>query len=407
MIQYLNIYSSKNQYNSLTYSLILVTLIILIPTLNKANVFYNILSCSDSTLFLRKQNTLFIPFVLFNSYDKFQPAILFASKEGLNYLEKFYIIPSYSFKNQNFNSHFYIKSKPLPVFYNIFNDYEFNFRNFSYFLKGDTALRYSVFILNSGLIFKQKNSKIRFSILPIFLKFDKLKWINNINNYEITKKQAFFLKFESCFEHFSQTRTKYSTTLALETYSKYIRTYLIEQIFLKYKHNDKGLKLRFFVGYFLNKNLPSIIDGRFRLSGIAGIYDYKFENTYLSRSEYSYNILANQIYEGDGFFKTRIPIGQTWNWLTTISFVIDFPQYLPLQFYCEIGTYAEAFKYKQFELFPYNAGITLIVWKDVLTFYLPIITSKDIINFYELNNINILNRITWSFNPNNINIRLR
>jgi hypothetical protein len=164
----------------------------------------------------------------------------------------------------------------------------------------------------------------------------------------------------------------------------------------QYLNPKKSFDIRLFAGGFLYKQLPSENDFRFRLSGISGRNDYLYNYSYPYRSEVGYNFMANQMFPGDGYFKTAVPLGQTWDWLFAANFRTDLPGFLPFQIYLDVATYKDAGTlFPGNARVPWNAGVVVKILKNKAEIYLPLFMSQDIRNIYEVNNANFLSRISW------------
>ena len=94
----------------------------------------------------------------------------------------------------------------------------------------------------------------------------------------------------------------------------------------------------------------------------------------------------------DGFFKVgtdlySTKVGKTDNWLMALNFSGDIPSKLnplqvlpfkiPLKFFVDIGTYAEAWQDNAASgKFLYDAGLQVPLFKDLVNIYFPILSSK-------------------------------
>lgn len=343
-----------------------------------------------------------IPIILYNVYDKLQPAIALTSLKKSEQLQQLFLAPSYSLNTNHWNMTLLLHVNQTIHPPNFHVNHYLHIRNYSYFLKGDTVLRYVFFSYKPMLAIMFGTNTITFSLTPLLYCRDKLTWNNDRGIYETSKEHAWFLKIDNSVNFRTADGMTGTSSLRTDLHAHFVRASLEQKLFFQYKKNKRGVDMRLFGGTFFYRHSPTHIDGRFRLSGISGVHDYMFENIYIARSDNSHHFFANQMYEGDGYFKTKTPLGQTWKWLTALNIAIDFPTFLPLQWYVDVGTYAEAFDYEYFQNFPFNSGIAIVIKKNVLKIFIPILFSSDIARFYDINNIGLLNRITWTFEYRNL-----
>ncbi len=127
------------------------------------------------------------------------------------------------------------------------------------------------------------------------------------------------------------------------------------------------------------------------MTGPRGREDYTYTNYFVGRNEFE-GLLSRQLMMRDGGFKVGTDlladkVGRSDNWLMTLNLVSDIPRQInildalpikiPLKFYLDIGTYAEAWD-KNFEgsRILYNAGLQLPLLKNTIQVYFPILYSK-------------------------------
>jgi hypothetical protein len=168
-------------------------------------------------------------------------------------------------------------------------------------------------------------------------------------------------------------------------------------------NKKKGFDIRLFAGTFLMKPENSVYDYRFRLSGTNGYNDYMYDNTFLGRSETS-GFLSQQFVDNDGAFKSYTPIGQSWDWLVTLNLKIAFPWKIPLKFYGDIGTFANAGDgtYSDSKVL-YDGGISLVVINNIFEVYFPFLWSPDIKKTNELYYTNYWQKIRFIINFDKLN----
>jgi hypothetical protein len=125
----------------------------------------------------------------------------------------------------------------------------------------------------------------------------------------------------------------------------------------------------------------------------------------------------------DGFFKVGTDllgnkIGKTDNWLVAANFTSSIPKSInplailpfeiPLKFFVDIGTYAEAWNEnaKQSK-FLYDAGLQVSLFKNVVNVYVPIFYSKVYSDYYKstITEKRFLKTISFSIDIQNFQLK--
>jgi Peptidase family M1 domain len=158
-----------------------------------------------------------------------------------------------------------------------------------------------------------------------------------------------------------------------------------------------GLDLRVFAGKFFylgdktfSKSFETDIY-HLNMTGPKGNEDYTYSNYFTGRNEFE-GYSSQQIMMRDGAFKVRTDllsnkIGKTDNWLAAANFVTTIPKAInpleilpvkiPLKFFVDIGTYAEAWKKNaNTGRFIYDAGLQVSLVRDIINIYIPLFYSK-------------------------------
>ena len=154
------------------------------------------------------------------------------------------------------------------------------------------------------------------------------------------------------------------------------------------------------------------------MKGQDGYYDYLFERTYFSRNSYYPTTFGNQTSITQGGFKTNTILGSSGDWLIASNLSMDIPK-SPIGLFLDLGAYPSYFvnantsEVVESTNFLYSSGLNYEIEvnnKLVLGIYLPLFYSDDIANSYvtgqntdKIIDLNILQRITFVFNINNIN----
>lgn len=168
--------------------------------------------------------------------------------------------------------------------------------------------------------------------------------------------------------------------------------------------NKNSFDIRLFAGAFVFKETNLNADYRFRMSGFNGSQDYLFNYNYIGRNEI--NGLGNvQMVENDGAFKVWTPLGQTSKWLIALNLKSPKLGKLPLKLYADIGS-SEFNESLSNDNFLYNAGVNIVLWKNILEIYIPVAYSKDIKTALEANNkAGFFDTVRFTLNLHNINPR--
>jgi hypothetical protein len=282
----------------------------------------------------------------------------------------------------------------------------FTAHSYSYDKKDNLVPGFTNFNAGLNLQLGQENAHNPFTSMMMtwhYIKRDLLLWNNLENSYELTNRTNSILavKVSSNIIHISkenkqQLEAEFSKDAGKISFSTLHR----------FQNEEKKtlFEFRIFAGTFLYSEPSLTEDYRFRLSGISGKNDYLYSNPFLSRSESTGNFLTNQVYPGDGFFKTLVPLGQTWDWMTTLNLRGSFPGKIPLQFYVDIGTYKNAGTlFPGNKTLPWNGGMIVQIWKDYIEVFVPLLMSDDIKSIYQLNNIDFFSRISWMIRFDEIN----
>ena len=198
----------------------------------------------------------------------------------------------------------------------------------------------------------------------------------------------------------------YNAELQAEQYKHFIRLAFTGNYYFNYATKG-GMEVRLFAGklfYLGDKTFAKQDEAeRFRLNmtGPNGYEDYTYSNYFVGRNEFE-KVSSQQVMMRDGGFKIRTDlngsflegpdlrsgkIGKTDNWLAAANFTTTIPTAinplqvlpvkLPLKFFLDIGTYAEAWKKNATTgKIVYDAGLQLSLFADILNIYVPIFYSK-------------------------------
>ena len=130
----------------------------------------------------------------------------------------------------------------------------------------------------------------------------------------------------------------------------------------------------------------------------GGIYsrDYLYDELLLSRNATS-GVLSQFVFLKDAQLKTLYNGGLSEKWMLGAGFAFDTPLPLPVQPYFDAALYKDPFE--NGTTLSYSGGLALVVQKDVLEVYVPLVESQDIRNSLTyLDRDNILKRISVMLN---------
>lgn len=248
----------------------------------------------------------------------------------------------------------------------------------------------------------RSSEKISFQLRTFLLKQDNLQFktitipTGNIDVVNKVAENTYINQLKIIWGN-NRVLYPYEANLTIDQGSNFIRAGFTGNYFFNYTKGKGGINARFFAGkffYLQSKNfITSYETDRYHLnlSGPKGNEDYTFSNYFIGRNEFE-GASSQQIMERDGFFKVNTDlysskVGKTDNWLLAFNFSGDIPSKLnplqvlplkiPLKFFVDIGTYAEAWQDNSGSgKFLYDAGLQLPLFKDLINIYIPILSSK-------------------------------
>lgn len=197
----------------------------------------------------------------------------------------------------------------------------------------------------------------------------------------------------------------YSGELKIEQAKDFVRAAFTGKYYFNYA-KEGGLDVRFFAGKFFyttektNSKRFALDRYHLNLTGANGYEDYTYSDYFRGRNKFE-GMESQQIMERDGAFKVRTDllgdkVGKTDDWLIAVNFSSTIPSGLnplsflpikiPLNFFVDIGTYADAWKRDANEdRFLFDAGLHIPLFKTI-NIYLPLIYSK-VFKDYKLSSI--------------------
>jgi len=213
----------------------------------------------------------------------------------------------------------------------------------------------------------------------------------------------------------------YNLNLTIDQGESFIRAGFTGNYFFNYGSTKGGIDARFFAGKFFYTSDKTFIKqyetDRYHLnmSGARGYEDYTYSGYFIGRNEFE-GWMSQQVMERDGFFKVRTDllsdkVGKTDDWLMAMNFSGNipekinplnvFPIKIPIKFFVDIGTYADAWKDDASSgRFLYDAGLQLPLFKSLINIYVPLLYSKVYKDYFKstLGEKRFLKTISFSIN---------
>jgi hypothetical protein len=162
------------------------------------------------------------------------------------------------------------------------------------------------------------------------------------------------------------------------------------------------LYVRLFAGTFLSGTEDERAYYAFRTSGISGYQDYLFSHNFIARNERS-GFGFSQFADEEGALKAWTPFGQSRTWLAALNLQSPKIGKLPLRVFADVAVCDG--RYLGSEPLLWDAGISLVLIRNIVEVFVPLAYSSDIRNGYTLNNVEWYNRIRFTFNIHKLDPR--
>jgi len=248
----------------------------------------------------------------------------------------------------------------------------------------------------------RSTEKLSFQLRTFLLSEDALRFqtiSTPSGNIDVVSKQAEQSYINQLKINWSNDRALYpfNANVTIDQGSNFIRAGFTGNYFFNYTNNKGGINARVFAGKFFYLQSKTYITAyqtdryHLNLSGPKGNEDYTYSDYFIGRNEFE-GFASQQIMQRDGFFKVRTDllsskVGKTDNWLMAVNFDGNIPDKInplqvlpfkiPLKFFVDIGTYAEAWQDNATgNRFLYDAGLQMPLLKDIINIYFPILSSK-------------------------------
>jgi hypothetical protein len=157
----------------------------------------------------------------------------------------------------------------------------------------------------------------------------------------------------------------------------------------------QSLEIRVFAGTFIAGSEEERGYYAFRASGYNGWHDYVFDANFAARNERN-GFGFSQFTEKDGALNVWTPLGQTPYWLASVNVKSPRIFRLPIKVFADIAT-CDGRALNE-ESFLWDVGLNIVLWQNIIDIYIPLFYSKDIANTLELNNVDFVHSIRFTFN---------
>ena len=234
--------------------------------------------------------------------------------------------------------------------------------------------------LRSITIFKEKET----AFVPYRYCFDCAEYTIGEVNYTLQNKRAI---------------NPYSAKLTTEFGKGFSKQFIELKYKISYAKRKKGVEFRSFTGFFFDNSgsdLPPI-----NLSGPDGARDYKFDESFIGRSE-TEGKWSRQFSVKEGGFKSETFYGVTDKWLSTFNVKVAFPSFLPIGVFADAGTFSEAKSILKSQVL-YDAGAYISIGEELFEIYFPVFFSNEVKQVHEFRDIGFKEKIRFVINLNFIN----
>ena len=181
---------------------------------------------------------------------------------------------------------------------------------------------------------------------------------------------------------------------------------------IDYNVKNKSLFIRGFLGEFIPINSDPAVYSRYELnSSYSGVDDYLYDGTYKARNDMN-GFGAHQVSIQEGGFKIPVfnLVDRSDSWMAAVNLETDLPlKNLPIRLFFDAGLIPNinpGIANSSTSTLLYDGGVDVMLLKDVVSVYFPIIMSSDfqnyLINTYGKKNL-YTRSISFTFQLQNIN----
>lgn len=360
----------------------------------------------------KKNYFSFLPLLTYNLYDGGKFGLALHNYQIPFPKFQFYIAPQYALNSKfiNYNARFsYHIYKPKNWLEISLGASKFTMDDFKPVNAPKLFQSVTRFTPTVKYIVYNKNPRLKdrwiFIAKSFLLNEDNLQFTNNgtqeivslspkktiINQLSITKAN-------------SRVLYPYAFNLKIEQGEQFVRLGFTGNYFFNYAKQKGGLNARLFAGKFIYTTDKTFVTQyktwRYHLNmgGTTGAEDYTYSNYFLGRNEFN-GWQSQQIMQKDGFLKVRATqlseeFGRTDDWLMAVNLHGNIPNAvnifnalpikLPIQFFADMGTYANAWKDNPATgRFLFDAGLQLSFFKGTANVYFPLLYSKVYRDYYK------------------------
>jgi hypothetical protein len=352
------------------------------------------------------------PALGWNNYDKFMLGAAFYNHVLPGKTFEWTLMPMYSFGAQSLVGHAdaFFNFRPKSVFQLISVGVNANRYHYYTLQPGDYAFlpetqpdRDLGFIkvapeLNFELKNKRARSPIKHTIQLRYIWTSTTEPIftgdSASQRYEIKNIDRAFYEASYKFAN-SRSISPYDFTVTLQQGDDMMKAQVEANYHLTFMRN-KNIDIRLFAGIMGGDNTGPY---RFRMSGWGplgiGNHDYLYDHIFLGRSEDS-GFLAQQMVVADGGFKIYSPVGQSSSGLAALNITVPMPVKNKLlshiKVYGDFGMYGTPGGSE----FVYNAGVQVMLIRNICDVFFPVVYSKSIKDYYDANELGYGNMIRFT-----------
>ena len=172
-----------------------------------------------------------------------------------------------------------------------------------------------------------------------------------------------------------------------------------------FRKGNKGFYARGFAGWLPHYDDPDAV-ALFFFNGISsqGFYskDFMYEELLFGRSDQS-GLFSQQVFLKDAQLKTLYNGGISDSWMASVGLASDIPLPVPFQFYIDLVLFPDPVE--DDVRLSYSAGVSIVLVKDAMAIYIPLLESSDIRESLVYEERNFLERISFVFDLNKLSPR--
>ncbi|MFH2095503.1 MAG: M1 family metallopeptidase [Bacteroidota bacterium] len=229
-------------------------------------------------------------------------------------------------------------------------------------------------------------------------------YLKNIEELVYNAEDVYLMLGNARYEYkFTGRFNPWSWNVNLQAAEEFGKAWAEGKYRFSYTDPRKGFNIRVFAGTFLYESDEYYGNYNFRLSGWNGYQDYLFENIFPGRVEAikpeTYNkFWANQFLLNDGGFALNTPLGQTNEWLAAINLTAEIPIPVPVAGYFNAGTWAGINDFSYSKNIAMEAGVNIIIIRNVAEVYFPILVSGDLKYVNDLADKKYIEKVRFTLN---------